>query len=61
LVIILGSEGKGMRPLIARECDYLVRIPMRGKIASLNVSVAGAVLFYELLRQRSIDKGNANR
>jgi 23S rRNA (guanosine2251-2'-O)-methyltransferase len=61
LVIVLGSEGKGMRPLISRECDYVVRIPMRGKIASLNVSVAGAVLFYELLRQRSVDKGNANR
>ena len=61
LVIVLGSEGKGVRPLIAKECDYVVRIPMRGKITSLNVSVAGAVLFYELLRQRSIDKGNPNR
>jgi 23S rRNA (guanosine2251-2'-O)-methyltransferase len=61
LAIILGSEGKGMRPLIAKECDYVVRIPMNGKISSLNVSIAGAVLFYELLRQRSIDKANANR
>jgi 23S rRNA (guanosine2251-2'-O)-methyltransferase len=47
----LGSEGEGIRPLILRECDYLVSIPMRGKIGSLNVSVAGAVFFYELLRQ----------
>lgn len=61
LLIVLGNEGKGIRPLIARECDYSLRIPMKGKISSLNVSVAGAVLFYELLRQRSIDKNNANR
>jgi 23S rRNA (guanosine2251-2'-O)-methyltransferase len=51
LGIVLGSEGEGIRPLILRECDYLVSIPMRGKISSLNVSVAGAVFFYELLRQ----------
>jgi 23S rRNA (guanosine2251-2'-O)-methyltransferase len=51
LGIVLGSEGEGIRPLILRECDYLVSIPMRGKIGSLNVSVAGAVFFYELLRQ----------
>jgi 23S rRNA (guanosine2251-2'-O)-methyltransferase len=51
LGIVLGSEGKGMRPLILRECDYLVSIPMRGEMASLNVSVAGAVLLYELLRR----------
>jgi 23S rRNA (guanosine2251-2'-O)-methyltransferase len=51
LGIVLGSEGEGIRPLILSECDYLVSIPMRGKISSLNVSVAGAVFFYELLRQ----------
>jgi 23S rRNA (guanosine2251-2'-O)-methyltransferase len=51
LGIVLGSEGEGIRPLILRECDYLVSIPMRGKIHSLNVSVAGAVFLYELLRQ----------
>jgi 23S rRNA (guanosine2251-2'-O)-methyltransferase len=51
LGIILGSEGAGIRRLILRECDYLASIPMRGKIASLNVSVAGAVFLYELLRQ----------
>ena len=57
LAIVLGSEGKGMRPLILRECDFLVAIPMLGKISSLNVSVAGAVFLYELLRQsRSADK-----
>lgn len=57
LGIVLGSEGRGIRPLISNECDYLVRIPMKGKISSLNVSVAGAVLLYEVLRQyNSIDK-----
>jgi 23S rRNA (guanosine2251-2'-O)-methyltransferase len=57
LGIVLGSEGRGIRPLISNECDYLVRIPMKGKISSLNVSVAGAVLLYEVLRQHSsIDK-----
>ena len=56
--IVIGSEGYGIRPLIRQECDFLVSIPMCGKIASLNVSVAGAVFLYELLRQtRSIDKG----
>jgi 23S rRNA (guanosine2251-2'-O)-methyltransferase len=52
LGIILGSEGKGVRPLILKECDYVVSIPMSGKIASLNVAVAGAVFLYELLRQK---------
>jgi 23S rRNA (guanosine2251-2'-O)-methyltransferase len=57
LGIVLGSEGRGIRPLISKQCDYLVRIPMKGKISSLNVSVAGAVLLYEVLRQHnSIDK-----
>ena len=57
LGIVLGSEGRGIRPLISNQCDYLVRIPMKGKISSLNVSVAGAVLLYEVLRQHnSIDK-----
>ena len=58
LGIVLGSEGRGLRPLISNECDYLVRIPMRGKISSLNVSVAAAILLYEVSRQHSgIDKG----
>jgi 23S rRNA (guanosine2251-2'-O)-methyltransferase len=52
LGIILGSEGKGMRPLVLRECDFRVAVPMAGKIASLNVAVAGAVLLYELVRQK---------
>jgi 23S rRNA (guanosine2251-2'-O)-methyltransferase len=51
LGIVLGSEGSGIRPLILRECDYLASIPMRGKVGSLNVAVAGAVFLYELMRQ----------
>jgi len=62
LGIVLGSEGAGIRPLIRRECDFLLSIPMVGKIASLNVAVAGAVFLYELLRQRlNIDKVNTKR
>lgn len=52
LGIVLGSEGSGIRPLIRQACDYLASIPMKGNVASLNVSVAGAVFFYEILRQR---------
>lgn len=52
LVVVLGSEGKGIRPLILQECDFLVSIPMRGRIASLNVAVAGGIFLYELLRQK---------
>jgi len=51
LVILVGNEGTGARPINLRECDLTVSIPMLGKVASLNVSVAGAVFLYELLRQ----------
>jgi 23S rRNA (guanosine2251-2'-O)-methyltransferase len=51
LGILLGNEGTGARPINLRECDLRVSIPMLGKVSSLNVSVAGAVLLYELLRQ----------
>jgi len=54
LVIVLGSEGKGVRPIILRECDFLTSIPMHGKVGSLNVAVAGAVFLYELLRQQRL-------
>lgn len=51
LAVVLGSEGEGIRPLIRRQCDFLVSLPMRGKVASLNVSVAGGIFLYELARQ----------
>lgn len=50
--IVLGSEGKGIAPLLLKSCDYLVHIPMAGQVNSLNVSNAGAVFLYEALRQR---------
>ncbi|MGB7952150.1 MAG: 23S rRNA (guanosine(2251)-2'-O)-methyltransferase RlmB [Candidatus Binatia bacterium] len=64
LGIVLGSEGTGIRSLIQRECDYLAAIPMQGRVSSLNVTIAGAVFLYELLRQVSynrVDKGSTKR
>ena len=52
-VLVLGREGAGLHDLVKRTCDHLLRIPMAGQVASLNVSVAGAVVMYEALRQRS--------
>ena len=52
LCLVLGSEGDGLRPLVAKACDVLLTIPMRGKVGSLNVAAAGAVLCYEVARQR---------
>ena len=50
--LVLGAEGSGMRQLTSRTCDVLVRLPMRGAVESLNVSVASAVCLYEAVRQR---------
>ncbi len=50
--IVLGSEGKGVHDLVAKKCDFLVSIPMLGKVSSLNVSVAAGVVLYEIVRQR---------
>ncbi len=52
-VIVIGSEGDGMSRLIREQCDFLVSIPMRGKINSLNASAAAAIVLYEAVRQRS--------
>ena len=52
IVLIIGSEGKGMRRLTRENCDLLIKIPMVGKINSLNASAAGAVLMYEIFSQR---------
>src|ERR1700747_3234511 len=49
--LVLGGEGKGLHDLVKRKCDFLVSIPMLGKVPSLNVSVAAAVVLYEIVRQ----------
>jgi 23S rRNA (guanosine2251-2'-O)-methyltransferase len=50
--VVLGGEGKGLHDLVAKKCDFLVSIPMLGKVPSLNVSVAAGVVLYEVVRQR---------
>ena len=50
--VVIGSEGDGMSRLVSENCDFLVSIPMRGKISSLNASAAAAILLYEAVRQR---------
>ncbi len=54
LAVVVGSEGKGIHRLLRETCDFTVRIPMLGKIESLNASVAAALLFYEVRRRRTL-------
>jgi len=52
--LVIGSEGKGIRPLALKKCDYRITIPMKGKVSSLNAAIAGAVILFEILRQHLI-------
>ncbi|MEW6228461.1 MAG: 23S rRNA (guanosine(2251)-2'-O)-methyltransferase RlmB [Bacillota bacterium] len=57
LALVIGSEGRGISSLLAKKCDFLVRIPARGRVPSLNASVAAAVILFEVLRQRGAASG----
>ncbi len=52
IAIIIGSEGFGMSRLVKENCDFLVKIPMNGKITSLNASVSAGIVIYEAVKQR---------
>ncbi|HHV28414.1 23S rRNA (guanosine(2251)-2'-O)-methyltransferase RlmB [Acetivibrio mesophilus] len=53
VALVIGSEGEGMGKLVTEKCDFIVNIPMKGKISSLNAAVAGAIIMYEIQRQRN--------
>jgi len=53
VALVVGNEAKGLRRLVREHCDFLVKIPLRGRIASLNASVAGALVMYEVVRGRA--------
>ena len=55
IAIVVGSEGKGISPLVQKNCDLLVKIPMYGKVNSLNASVSTALILYEAIRHRGIN------
>ena len=53
--IVIGNEGSGMGRLVKKNCDFLVKIPMKGKVTSLNASVSAGIIIYEVLKQRNIN------
>ena len=54
MAIVIGAEGKGIRPLVKKKCDYLFSIPMKGPLSSFNASVSGGMILYEVMRQRTL-------
>ena len=61
LAIVIGAEGKGIRPLVKKRCDRLFSLPMTGPISSFNASVSGGMILYEVMRQRGRKDGEGNR
>jgi 23S rRNA (guanosine2251-2'-O)-methyltransferase len=57
VAIVIGAEGSGISPVVRKECDFLVKIPLYGEVGSLNASVAAGVLLFEVRRQRSVQRG----
>jgi 23S rRNA (guanosine2251-2'-O)-methyltransferase len=53
VVLVLGGEAKGIRPLVKKKCDFLLKIPMAGSFDSLNVAVAAGIIQYEIFCQRN--------
>lgn len=56
VALVVGSEGEGLRRLVQERCDWMVQLPMEGKVTSLNAAVAGSVILYEAWRQRAVAK-----
>jgi 23S rRNA (guanosine2251-2'-O)-methyltransferase len=54
VVVVIGGEGEGIRPLVRKKCDHLIAIPIKGGVNSLNASVAGGVILFEIVRQRNL-------
>ena len=54
VALVIGSEGDGMGRLVRESCDFIVSLPMKGQVSSLNASAAAAIVMYEILRQRSV-------
>ena len=61
VVVVIGSEGRGLRKRVASTCDALVSLPQRGKVESLNMSVAAGIVLYEVVRQRTSRRDSALR
>jgi len=57
VALVIGNEGKGIRQLVKEKCDFVVKIPLFGKVESLNASVAGALVMYEIVKKRKIKDG----
>ena len=53
LGVVIGSEGKGMGDKVRKNCDFIVKIPMKGKVTSLNASVSAGIVIYEAVKQRN--------